>query len=168
MPFINGRYYINPIAGETLEAAREAEAALLALEDAARGNSGKGSTAQRSDDDDLSADSSGESAAGAQGPVHRIEIEAAELVPSHTGRAGRGFVARVHRSVLVGPNGANGSAASPLLSSGGSAPSRFGTAPGNAAGSTTLAARPETHVFSNHADLLNFLQDELSRQAVAR
>ncbi len=32
MPFIRGRYHINAIAGEALEAAREAEAALLALE----------------------------------------------------------------------------------------------------------------------------------------
>jgi len=168
MPFINGRYYVNPIAGEALEAAREAEAALLALEDAARGNSGKGSAVQRSDDDGFPADGSGESAAGAQGPVHRIEIEAGELVPSHTGRAGRGFVARVHRSVVVAPNGAGGNAASALFSSRGSAPSRVGAAPANAAGSSTIAVRPETHVFSNHADLLNFLQDELSRQGDAR
>ena len=32
MPFIRGRYHINAIAGEALEAAREAEAALLALQ----------------------------------------------------------------------------------------------------------------------------------------
>ncbi|HEY4950575.1 MAG TPA: hypothetical protein VIH88_09600 [Candidatus Acidoferrales bacterium] len=32
MPFIRGRYHINAIAGEALEAAREAEAVLLALE----------------------------------------------------------------------------------------------------------------------------------------
>jgi hypothetical protein len=32
MPFIRGRYHINAIAGEALEAAREAEAALQALE----------------------------------------------------------------------------------------------------------------------------------------
>ncbi|MGH9725137.1 MAG: hypothetical protein ACRD41_08735, partial [Candidatus Acidiferrales bacterium] len=36
MPFIRGRYHINAIAGEALEAAREAEAALRALEQAAQ------------------------------------------------------------------------------------------------------------------------------------
>ena len=32
MPFIRGRYHINPVMGEALEAAREAEAAQIELE----------------------------------------------------------------------------------------------------------------------------------------
>ena len=36
MPYIRGRYYMNPVVGDALEAAREAEAALQALEHAAK------------------------------------------------------------------------------------------------------------------------------------
>ena len=38
MPFINGRYHVNPTMGAALEAAREAEAAMLALQDHAQRN----------------------------------------------------------------------------------------------------------------------------------
>src|SRR5579863_6647409 len=87
MPFIRGRYHINAIAGEALEAAREAEAALLALQhDAGQASGGEG------EDDDAESPNG-----GAKGPIHRVEIEAAELVPAHSGRAQRGFVAHVHR-----------------------------------------------------------------------
>ncbi len=44
MPYIRGRYYMNPVVGDALEAAREAEAALQALEHAAkvaRGDTGE-------------------------------------------------------------------------------------------------------------------------------
>lgn len=169
MPFIKGRYHINPIAGEALEAAREAEAALLALEDAARASEGRATNSRGSAGDDFAGDDAAQNPSGsAQGPVHRVEIEAAELVPSHTGRAGRGFVARVHRSVLVAPHGPTEGAASSLFSSRGSAPAGVGAAPGNYAGASSVAVRPETHVFSNHGDLLNFLDDQLSQDASAR
>jgi hypothetical protein len=74
MPFIRGRYYINPIAGAAIEKAREAD-------DASAG-----------DDDESNSDS-----VNAAAPVRRIEIDATEIVPPTTGRAQRGFVARVHR-----------------------------------------------------------------------
>jgi hypothetical protein len=141
MPFINGRYHVNPTMGAALEAAREAEAALLASQDQAHRNS-----------DDAS-DSTDASAAKA--PIHRVEIEASELeglpgrpplvladepgrsVPSHSGRAASGFIARIHRS-------------HPYTSANGSS-------------SPAPATKPETHVFSSYGDLLNFLHDELSK-----
>ena len=127
MPFIRGRYHINPVMGEALEAAREAEEALLALEQGARSKRAGGCD----DDDDMD---------GSQGPrdprpVHRIEIETAEVVPSHAGRGTRGFVTQVHRAVPGGGIGAGG---------------------------RVLTSPPETHVFSSHEDLVNFLGDELS------
>ena len=121
MPYIRGRYYIDPVVGDALEAAREAEAALQALEHAAkvaRGDTGEeddagagsssangsyanGSYASGGSGVNSSADAYAKSAPG---PIHRVEIEAAELVPAHSGRAQRGFVARIHRR-------ANGNAA---------------------------------------------------------
>jgi hypothetical protein len=171
MPFIKGRYHINPIAGEALEAAREAEAALLALENAARAGQGNANGSRRNANDDFTdanGDSAQNSSGAAQGPIHRVEIEAAELVPSHSGRAGRGFVARVHRSVAIAPQGPTEGAASSLFSSRGSAPAGLGAAPANHAGASSVAVRPETHVFSNHGDLLNFLDDQLSRDGGAQ
>jgi hypothetical protein len=76
MPFIRGRYYINPIAGAAIEKAREADDS----------DSGSG------DEDESNGD-----AVSAGAPVRRIEIDATEIVPPATGRAQRGFVARVHR-----------------------------------------------------------------------
>lgn len=137
MPFIRGRYHINPTMGEALEAAREAEAALLALEQRAReqpANSGDPDSDGNSGPDD---DAELAAAAG-RGPVHRVEIEAAAVVPSHSGRAGRGFVARVDRSGTTG-NGGGDVARDPLVS------------------------EPETHVFSDHRDLVNFLEDEFAK-----
>ena len=87
MPFIRGRYHINPIAGQALEAAREAEEALATL--------------QREQSNSDANDSTKDSNVGEEkGPIHRVEIEAAEVVPSHSGRAHRGFVARVHRTTM--------------------------------------------------------------------
>jgi hypothetical protein len=120
MPFIGGRFYVNPIAGAAIERAREAENAFSA------------------DGDDGESDSLDETGGawsnrGAEdaAPVKRVEIEATEIVPSHTGRAARGFVARVHR----------GSGAAP--------------------GAGRMMRAPETHVFSDHRDLLSFLGSEL-------
>jgi len=137
MPFIRGRYHMNPTVGAALEAAREAEAALLALEQRAR--------EQRASDGDP--DSGGESeeqnadSKPGTGPVHRVEIEAAEVVPSHSGRATKGFVARVHRMACPG------------ASDGGNTNT----------GRDSLTSRPETHVFSDHRDLVSFLGDELGK-----
>lgn len=152
MPFIRGRYHINAIAGEALEAAREAEAALRALEQAAqdheKGQDSESANEGGAGDDQFGAqDAAAQESAkngGARGPIHRVEIEAAELVPSHSGRAERGIVARVHRG--------SGAAAANVS--------------GNAGGSGRGAgAGAETHVFSSHGDMLNFLRDEFARDA---
>lgn len=139
MPFINGRYYANPIMGEALEAAREAEAALAALENRARQNSG----APDGESSDESDGASGSQNGAARGPIHRVEIEAAELVPAHSGRASGGYVARVHRHQPVNSQ---------------TEASRSGTRTGGNSRGTA-----ETHVFADHHDLLNFLRDELAR-----
>jgi hypothetical protein len=136
MPFIRGRYHINPVLGEALEAAREAEGALVALEQE---------------------EQSGKDASRGKAPVHRVEIEAAELVPSHSGRGGRGYVARVHRSAASPQDGERD----------------FAGAGGKTAKSGLQGASPcgeggsqmETHVFANHGDLINFLHDELGNDA---
>jgi hypothetical protein len=91
MPFIRGRYYINPIAGAAIEKAREAD------------------EADGSRDGDGTDDSSDELSASA--PVRRIEIEATEIVPAASGRAQRGFVARVHRGVSGTGTAAGGAGA---------------------------------------------------------
>lgn len=144
MPFIRGRYHINPVMGEALEAAREAEAALQALEHVARQKSG-----------DADSDSS-DSANAAKGPVHRVEIEAAEMVPAHSGRAQRGYAMRIHR--LPSPD-----------SQGDTDPDGGDTAYGSQSGSAngypsrgSAPTQSDTHIFSNHNDLLDFLRDELA------
>ncbi|MGA6961941.1 MAG: hypothetical protein WBY38_21200 [Candidatus Acidiferrales bacterium] len=158
MPFIRGRYHINAIAGEALEAAREAEQALLALEHDAE---------QAGGDDDAGEDESSEAAGSGKGPIHRVEIEAAELVPAHAGRAQRGFVAHVHREpgqpghgapvgASNGASGAHGSFNGPR-SAAISAP-RPGQLPRGG-----YAPSPETHVFADHRDLVNFLRDEFAK-----
>jgi hypothetical protein len=145
MPFIRGRYHINPIAGEALEAAREAEAALLALEHAAQQGA--------EDQGDGFAYDHPTASPQAKGPIHRVEIEAAELVPSHSGRASHGFVARVHRrSAAAGSAGA--------IAAGSSAPPRDSGAGASSA--------PETHVFTDHRDLLGFLRDEFAKDCSAK
>jgi hypothetical protein len=162
MPFIRGRYHINAIAGEALEAAREAEAALLALEHEAE---------EAGSDADAEGDDEGGTAEPGKGPIHRVEIEAAELVPAHSGRAQRGFVAHVHRE------GAAASISQPAGASGSIGGRGMVAQQGAANGSGSLrsprpcqlpnsgyAARPETHVFSDHRDLVNFLRDEFAKQ----
>ncbi len=167
MPFIRGRYHINAIAGEALEAAREAEAALLALEHDAKETDG-----------DAQTDDEGGVAESGKGPIHRVEIEAAELVPAHSGRAQRGFVAHVHRegaapsmNQSAGRSDDGGGVSGPI--SGRATASRQGAAngfgslrspqPGQLPGGG-YAARPETHVFADHRDLVNFLRDEFAKQ----
>ena len=134
MPFIRGRYHINPIMGEALEAAREAESARLALESGDSKDQADGFASPHPND------------RAASGPIHRVEIEAAKMVPSHSGRAERGFVSRVHRQPYSGASrGLADSFAARGLSQG------------------SATARPETHVFSDHRDLLSFLHDELAK-----
>jgi hypothetical protein len=138
MPFIRGRYHINPVAGEALEAAREAEAPIANLEHDLRG-----------DDEEQYSQS-----AAPKGPIHHVEIEAAELVPAHAGRAVRGFVAHVHR---------HASPASPMSSQQGGRASQAATAGPHH--SRSACAKPETHAFTDHRDLVNFLRDELAKDA---
>ena len=181
MPYIRGRYYMNPVVGDALEAAREAEAALQALEHAAkvaRGDTGDedaasaGSSSGKSDSSSASSGANSSADAyskSAPGPIHRVEIEAAELVPAHSGRAQRGFVARIHRH-------ANGNAATAPVQTPfpGHSNSSSSIANANANASASPFARnsstkqnamrpaPETHVFSNHNDLTNFLHDQFA------
>jgi len=131
MPFIRGRYHINPVLGEALEAAREAEASLLALE---QKEESLRPTQKRP-------------------PLHRLEIEAAELVPSHSGRRQRGYVARVHREASGVREDSKDSFAAERM------------------GETNLGAaakrgqsHPETHVFSNDRELVDFLRSELGSE----
>jgi hypothetical protein len=150
MPFIRGRYHINPIAGEALEAARAAEAALSELEEEAHGALTDSADSQGDaggDDDD---EFGGGASQGDAGPIHRVEIEAAELVPSHSGRAQRGFVAHVHREGGGAGGMRNGVASS--------SPRLPGEYP-----SSAYAARPQTHVFAGHRDLISFLRDEFAK-----
>jgi len=140
MPFIRGRYHINPVLGEALEAAREAENALVALEQ-----------------EEEHGKESGKDAGRGKAPIHRVEIEAAELVPSHSGRGGRGYVARVHRQAASPQDGDDDFAGTAQKM----AKSRLqGASPCAEDGS-----KPETHVFANHGDLVNFLHDELGNDA---
>jgi hypothetical protein len=157
MPFIKGRYHINPIAGQALEAAREAEAALLALENAAQQN--------RASDADSGADAGGDAPFAsrfdrdasrqndaAPGPIHRVEIEAAETMPHDSSHATRGFVARVHRAPVVPPVGAQSAEADVRAAS-----SPLNHSPLN------QSPAPETHVFAGHRDLISFLRDEFAK-----
>jgi len=175
MPFINGRYYVNPIMGEALEAAREAEAALLALENRARQNTGEPGVEPAGNSGDGFGDGSGgaaQGASGVDGPIHRVEIEAAELVPAHSGRAARGYVARVHRQPAAGEREHAG-ATLPRSSSHRSAAGDRGGDPlralsggariGGFSGKTPSQA--ETHVFADHRDLVSFLRDELAKDS---
>jgi len=151
MPFINGRYHMNPTMGQALEDARTAAEELLASDHASRSLPDDGFAEDRS------------AASEEKGPIHHIEIEAADLEglpgprqgepgrsgPSSTGRATRGFVARVHRKVSVGAQSADNSGRMP------GANSRLDAA-------HPAPLRPETHVFTDHRDLLDFLRAELA------
>jgi hypothetical protein len=171
MPFIRGRYHINPILGEALEAARDAEAALLALKQSGLQNgattaTGYDSNAQSGDDSgDQTSDDATARTSDAKGPVHRVEIEAAEMVPSHSGRGQRGYAMRLHR--LPAPNRDAGSdfddGSDSNANSYGSAshlPSRNASSSGS--------AESDTHIFSNADDLLDFLREELADDSASR
>jgi hypothetical protein len=71
-------------------------------------------------------------------------------VPSHSGRAQRGFVARVHREGAGAPGvRAFGAPSSPR--------------PPGEYPSSAYAPGPETHVFAGHRDLVSFLRDEFAK-----
>lgn len=118
MPFLAGKFYANPAYGKGVENAR------AAATDAAAADDGSGY-------EDLVGGARHE---GGKGAVHRIVIEATEVVPAHTGRAQSGFVAHVHRA-------AGGPRTSGLPSKG--------------------EARPETHVFTDHRDVADFVSGAL-------
>lgn len=150
MPFIGGRYYANALAGHAIEAACEPEAASSALKQ--KNKIKANAVAAAGNDADAGDEDQDESSAAAvnegKAPIHRVEIEAAELVPAHSGRAQRGFVARVHRDTASGGD-ASGGAQAPAP---GQLPLRG------------YAAKPETHVFAGHGDLLDFLKNELQNK----
>ena len=125
MPFINGRYHMNPAMGQALEDARNAAEELLASQDGSH---------SKSPEDDFAPPN--DSAVEDKGPIHHVEIDAAEVVPSHTGRATHGFVARIHRA----PSDQSSASVEP----------------------SAATLRPETHVFTDHRDLLDFLRSELA------
>jgi hypothetical protein len=156
MPFIKGRFHINPIAGQALEAAREAEAALLALEHAAQ-QERQGDSYEAGDPE--TGASNGHAGATNEGPIHHVEIEASELVPTHQGRAVRGYVARVHRH----PAAQSGSyAQQDEFDTADSPPYRGAYAP---AAPPSTNATPETHIFADHRDLVSFLRDEFAKDS---
>ncbi len=169
MPFINGRYHVNPAMGHALEAAREAEAAMLALQQQARKNYGDASSNAPEDHSADPEDPSSEDATDAQagGPIHHIEIEATELVPSTSGRATRGFVARVHRAAPSASAAIPGSGATrnPASSAAREIP-LFARDDSSQMGQS--APPPETHVFSHHSDLVNFLREALAKDSPQR
>lgn len=133
MPFVSGRYYINRVLGEALEGAREAEAALEALREK---------------------ESSQENATrAAHGPIQRVEIEAAELAPAHSGRGKHGYVARIHRKPIP-------------VADLREPDDEFAEGTGSHGASGEEANEPpgvETHAFESHADLVNFLRDQLGQ-----
>ncbi len=149
MPFINGRFYINPTYGAALEAAREAGARAAAESPDGKADQADGAAATKP----VSAD----------GPIRRIEIETEEIVPSHSGRAQRGFVARIHRTTSAGQ--VTGGAAGDRDIFGGSLPSSRVSGGASSLSRTLQTQAPETHVFSNHDDLADFLRAELERES---
>jgi hypothetical protein len=122
MPFVRGRFYANPIAGEAIEAAREVEDALASSQDV--GNS----------------DEDGRAAQPGTQPVRRIEIEIAELVPAHSGRATTGYVAHLDR----------------------------GNATESRADSYAGKTQTEKRVFYDQGQLLSFLKNELANNGDRR
>jgi len=162
MPFINGRYHMNPTMGQALEDARNAAEELLASEDGSH---------SKSPEDDFAPPN--DSAVEDKGPIHHVEIDAAEVVPSHTGRATHGFVARIHRAPALGgrsfssdiTTGRAASSSLPQAVAQTGPPGRRLVEPGESVSSQRQSSplRPETHVFTDHRDLLDFLRSELAK-----
>ena len=174
MPFIRGRYHINPILGEALEAARDAEAALLALKQSGRRNGGSApgydsgyQSGDQSGNDfgDSAADNATARNSAAKGPVHRVEIEAAEMVPSHSGRGQRGYAMRLHR--LPPPNSDAGSGFGDDSNSNANSYGSASRLPLRNA-SSTGSAQSDTHIFANPDDMLDFLRAELAEDSASQ
>jgi hypothetical protein len=99
MPFINGRYHMNAIMGQALEAAREAEAAMRALQNRGSRSAGASRASSASDsprdasadplDDDSAApqDSSSDDASADQARSHVRRPRDARLCRPRTSRA---------------------------------------------------------------------------------
>ena len=92
MPFIRGRYYANPVVGRAIEAAREAEEARALANSDSDGERASGAESGANDGKEQRLEDLDGTA-----PVRRIEIEVAEMVPAQSGRATKGYVARLHR-----------------------------------------------------------------------
>jgi hypothetical protein len=99
-----------------------------------------------------------------------VEIEAAELVPSHTGRAQRALVAHVHREAVQpeqsGREFLQSAASGDSIASGDAPRARFASLRWPQAGQVPTAgnaARPEAHVFADPRDLVSFLRDEFAK-----
>lgn len=134
MPFVRGRYRINPVMGEALEAARDLENALQAQAQGLR------------DGDAGALDSMSASSASAKGPIHHVEIESAKLVPASSGRGVRGYLVRVARQPAAGDRSAQASSYD-----------------ADSGGGNNDAASVETHAFTDHRDVVNFLGNQFAK-----
>ncbi len=169
MPFINGRYHVNPAMGQALEAAREAEAALLALQRQARKNSADASTNAPADDsadpDDPSSEDAAADAETGAGPIHHVEIEVTqEGLPGRRNDRAPEASARGAREIIEpGRSGL-------IPAHSGRATPGFVTRVHRSAPSSMdrPAPPPEIHIFSDHGDLVNFLRDALAKDSAQR
>lgn len=135
MPMIRGRYYMNPVMGQALEEARVREA---------EGNAPRGSEDEPTQNTD-GRDAQGRflpmqhSGPAQEGPVHHMDIHCAE----------GGYVAHVFRH----PPGHAVDVSEPA-----SAGWSSSSVPGNSS-----PGRPAVHIFTNHHDLAQFVEDELGK-----
>jgi hypothetical protein len=123
MPFIRGRYYANPIVGAALEAARDAEDAAVSQEDR---------DPERGEDSDSEGDAESR-------PIRRIEIELAELVPTHSGEGTKSYIASLHREAAADADGDDGH-----------------------------SAATEKHIFDDPGQVVNFLRETLAKNGSCR
>lgn len=130
MPFINGRYYMNPAFGRAVEAARVAESAHELERQHETGEDDEPPVNRTNDNE--------------KGPIHRVEIESTEVVTPQSGRAQKGFAARIHRAAASGEV-------------------HGGFSSGDSRDEQADEQQPETHVFSDHRDLVNFLRDQFAK-----
>ncbi len=150
MPMVNGRFYMNPALGAGMEEARS--------------QTGGGDLREGSGEIEFGnapGVGTGAGPQGANGPVHRVEIEAAN----------GGFMARLLRHP-AGVQTADGFAprgGAMALRADGNGDDVPATRGGGAAVVTRQAGngapRGELHVFTHHQDLIDFLKRELTRQA---
>ena len=91
-------------------------------------------------------------------------------MPAHSGRAQRGFVAHAQREAVQPDQSGRGyiqsTGSSNSIGSGEAPRARFASLRSPQAGRVPTAgnaSRPETHVFADHHDLVNFLRDEFAK-----